>query len=119
MTSKIRKMTCGALVASMLALPFHTASAGMIGAEQAAAQTAQLDRSAVLGALGRAETVAQLQQYGVDPQAARERVAAMTDQEVHALAQDMQTAPAGALSTWGWVAVIAVAAAIWYFAFRR
>jgi hypothetical protein len=119
MTSKIKKMTCTALAVSMLALPFQGANAGMIGAEQATAQAAQLDRSAVLGALSRAETVAQLQQYGVDPQAARERVAAMTDQEVHALAQDVQTAPAGALSTWGWVAVIAVAAAIWYFAFRR
>jgi len=119
MTSKIKKATCCALVASMLALPMHTASAGMIGAEQAAAQAAQLDRSAVLGALSRAETVAQLQQYGVDPQAARDRVAAMSDQEVHALAHDVQTAPAGALSTWGWVAVIAIAAAIWYFAFRR
>ena len=119
MTSKIKKVTCGVLVASMLALPFQTATAGMIGAEQAAAQTAELDRSAVLSALSRAETAAQLQQYGVDPQAARERVAAMTDQEVHALAQDMHTAPAGAVSTWGWVAIVAVAAAIWYFAFRR
>lgn len=119
MTSKIKKVACSTLVASMLAFSFQPVTAGMIGAEQAAAQTAQVDRSAVLSALSRAETVAQLQQYGVDPQAARDRVAAMTDQEVHALAHDVQTAPAGALSTWGWVAVIAVVAAIWYFAFRR
>lgn len=120
MTSRIKKTTCRVLVVSMLALSFQTARAGMIGADQAAAvQGAQTDRAAVMGVLNRSETVAQLQAMGVDPQAARERVAAMTDQEVHALAQDIQTAPAGAMSGWGWAAVIVVIAAIWYFAYRK
>jgi hypothetical protein len=43
----------------------------------------------------------------------------MTDQEVHAMAQDMQTAPAGGLNTWGWVAVVLVAALVWYYVIRR
>jgi hypothetical protein len=43
----------------------------------------------------------------------------MTDQEVHALAQDIQTAPAGAMSGWGWAAVVVVVALVWYFAYRR
>jgi CHASE3 domain sensor protein len=55
----------------------------------------------------------------VDPSAARERIQAMSDQEVHALAQDIQTAPAGASSGWGWVAVILIAALIWYYAIRK
>lgn len=117
MTSTMKKATCRVLVVSLLALSFQTARAGMIGADQAAA--AQTDRATVMGVLNRAETVAQLQAMGVDPQAARERVGAMTDQEVHALAQDIQTAPAGAMSGWGWAAVIIVAAAIWYFAYRK
>lgn len=119
MTSTMKKMTCRALVISLLALSFQTAKAGMIGADQAAAQAAQSDRAAVMSVLNRSETVAQLQANGVDPQAARERVNAMTDQEVHALAQDMQTAPAGAMSGWGWAAVVLVVALVWYYAYRR
>jgi hypothetical protein len=120
MSSTMKKMTCRALVVSLLALSFQTANAGMIGADQAAAAgAAQTDRGMVLSVLSRAETAAQLQAQGIDPAMARERVAAMTDQEVRTLAQDMQTAPAGALSSGGWVAVILVAALIWYFAYRK
>ena len=120
MSSSMKKMTCRALIVSMLALSFQTANAGMIGADQAAAAgAAQTDRSMVLSYLSRAETAAQLQAQGIDPTMARERVAAMTDQEVQALAQDIQTAPAGAMSGWGWLAVILIAAAIWYYAFRK
>jgi hypothetical protein len=120
MSSKMKKMTCRALVVSLLALSFQTANAGMIGADQAmAANAAQTDRGMVLGFLDRAETAAQLQSQGIDPAMARERVAAMTDQEVRTLAQDMQTAPAGAMSGGGWLAVILIAAAVWYFAFRK
>jgi len=118
MSSTMKKMTCRALVVSLLALSFQTANAGMIGADQAmAAGAAQTDRGMVLSFLDRAETAAQLQSQGIDPAMARERVAAMTDQEVRTLAQDMQTAPAGASS--GWLAVILIAAAVWYFAFRK
>jgi hypothetical protein len=120
MTSTMKKMTCRALVVSLLALSFQTANAGMIGADQAAAAgAAQTERGMVMNVLARADTAAQLQAQGIDPNAARARVAAMTDQEVHALAQDIQTAPAGALSSGGWIAVILVAGLVWYFAFRK
>ena len=118
MKSTMKKMTCHALVVSLLALSFQTASAGMIGADQVA-PTAPVDRGMVLAVLDRAETTAQLQAQGIDPDMARARVAAMTDQEVQAMAQDMQTAPAGALSSGGWLAVVLIAAAVWYFAFRK
>jgi hypothetical protein len=120
MRSTMKKITCRALVVSLLALSFQTANAGLIGADQAAAAgAAQSERGMVMSVLNRAETTAQLQAQGVDPTLARERVAAMTDQEVHAIAQDIQTAPAGAMSTAGWVAVVVVAALIWYFAYRK
>ena len=120
MTSTMKKVTCRALVVSLLALSFQTANAGMIGADQAAAAgAAQSDRSVVMSVLSRAETAAQLQAAGVDPQLARERVARMTDQEVHALAQDMQTAPAGAMTSGGWIALVVIVAAVWYFAYRK
>jgi hypothetical protein len=31
----------------------------------------------------------------------------------------MQTAPAGAMSGWGWAAVVIVVALVWYYAYRR
>jgi len=114
----LKKMTCRGLVVSMLALSFQTAGAGMIGAEQAAPGAAQTDRSMVLQVLARAESASQLEAMGVDPNQARERVAAMSDQEVTQLASDIRQAPAGADG--GTVlAVLVIAAAIWYFAFRR
>ena len=115
----LKKNTCRVLVVAMMALSFQTARAGMIGTEQAATGGASSQRSLVLSVLDRAETAAQLQARGIDPSMARERVAAMTDQEVQQLAGDMQTAPAGAMSSGGWVAVIVIAGLIWYFAFRK
>jgi len=115
----LKKNTCRVLVVAMMALSFQTARAGMIGTEQAAAGGASSQRSLVLSVLDRAETAAQLQARGIDPSMARERVAAMTDHEVQQLAGDMQTAPAGAMSSGGWVAVIVIAGLIWYFAFRK
>jgi hypothetical protein len=116
----MKKLTCRALVVSVLALSFQTAQAGLIGAEQAAAPVSPAaERAMVLGALDRAEVASQLQSMGVDPNAARARINAMNDQEVHAIAQDMQTAPAAGMSTWGWVAVVLIAALVWYYAMRK
>ncbi len=115
----LKKMTCRALIVSMMALSFQTAGAGMIGADQAAAGTAQTDRALVLNVLARAETTSQLQAQGIDPQQARERVAAMSDQEVTQLATDIREAPAGADGFSTVLLVAVIAAAVWYFFFRR
>lgn len=114
----LKKTICRALIVSTMALSFQVATAGMIGADKAAPAPAQTDRAAVLSVLARAETSSQLQAMGVDPQQARERVAAMSDTEVAQLNQDIQNAPAGA-KTSGWLVAIILVAAIWYFAFRR
>ena len=115
----LKKNTCRVLVVALMALSFQSARAGLIGTEQAAAGTAPAERSLVLSVLERAETVAQLKSQGIDPAMARERVAAMTDQEVQKLAGDIQTAPAGAWTTGATVAVVIVASLIWYFAMRK
>ena len=119
MSFSMKRMTCRALIVSLLALSFQSANAGLIGAGQAAG-AAQADRGLVMSVLDRAETTAQLQAQGIDPALARQRVAAMTDQEVQALAQDMQTAPAGAhMGAGAWLAVVLVVGLVWYFAVRR
>ena len=119
MNFAFKKTTCRVLVVSLFALSFQTAHAGLIGADQAAAGTTSPERAMLLSTLDRTDVAAQLQAAGVDPLAARERVKSMTDQEVHAMAQDMQAAPAGGVSTWGWVAIVLVAALVWYYAIRK
>lgn len=118
MNLAFKKTTCRVLAISLFALSFQSAKAGLIGADQAAASSAPTERALVLSTLDRSDVQSQLQLAGVDPRAARERVQTMTDQEIHAMAQDMQTAPAGAMSGWGWAAIIIVIALVWYFAMR-
>ncbi len=116
MKSAFMKMICRLLVVSLMAMPFSAAQAGMIGTDRAAAVTsAQADRAAVLAMVSRAEVQEQLAARGIDPKSATDRVAAMTDSEVRTLANQLDTAPAGAANTgWAWAAVIIIGIIIWY-----
>ena len=117
MKSTFFQMICRLLIASLIVLPFQAAQAGVIGTSQAAAaSSAQADRAAVLAVMSRAEVQQQLQERGVDPKAATDRVNAMTDEEVRTMAQQLDTAAAGAGSSsgWGWAAVIIIGIIIWY-----
>ncbi len=115
MKSATIRLICHLLTVSMLLMPFQSIHAGMIGADQAAVATSvQADRATVLNLLNRSDVASQLQTLGLDPQTAKDRVAAMTDQEVRSLAGKLDTLPAGALSNWGWAAVIILAIVIWY-----
>ncbi|HZX30000.1 MAG TPA: PA2779 family protein [Rhodocyclaceae bacterium] len=117
MKSKAMLFLCRLLVLTVMSLSFQAANAGMIGVDQViASSTANADREAVLRVLGRTEVSSQLQSLGLDAKTASERVAAMTDQEVHSLAGKLESLPAGASSDWGWglLAVILIAAAIYY-----
>jgi hypothetical protein len=114
-------MICRFLIASLLALSFTTASAGMIGVDQmsAASAGAQADRIALMNLVARSEVANQLQAQGVDPQMAQERIASMTDSEIAALKGQVDALPAGATSGWAWAAaVIIVALVVWYFWMR-
>lgn len=73
----------------------HGAQASLIGTEQVAAAQ-QGDGHARLNAtLQRADVVAALQERGVSVDAARERVAALTDSEAAQVAAQIDAAPAG------------------------
>jgi hypothetical protein len=61
----------------------------------------------------RSDVASQLQALGLDPSTAKDRVAAMTDQEVQAMAARIESMPAGADAV-GIVLLILVLAAIWY-----
>ena len=109
------RVLCRLLIVSLFAMPFSPAMAGMIATDEAlAVSSAQASRATVLAALARADVATQLQSQGVDPAAAKARVASMTDQEATALAGQIDSLPAGANSTGAWVAVIVIAVVIWY-----
>jgi len=97
-------------------MPFHVAQAGIISTDQAVA-SAQADRTAVLNLISRSDVAEQLQALGLDPAIAKDRVAALTDEEVQSLAGKLNALPAGADAA-GVVVVILIGVLIWYFFFR-
>lgn len=96
-----------ALAVAMCAVPLQT-HAGVISTQQ---YLAAADRDASLARvntiLASAQVRAQLEQLGVDPVEAQERIAALTDEELHLLATDLENLPAGGvLEVIGIVAIV-------------
>ncbi len=103
----LKKTTAALLAASLLGTAVAPAQAAMVGTAQAiAAQQGALDRARFASLLERADLQAQLAAMGVDVQAARERVAGLTDAEVARLNEQVGELPAGANSALGIVVLI-------------
>jgi hypothetical protein len=113
MKSAWAKTICRLLVVLMIWTPYQVAQAGMIGTDQVATTSSQVDRSAVLSFVSRADVASQLQSMGLDAASAKDRVAAMSDAEVSYLAGRINSLPAGA-DTAGIILLILVIAAIWW-----
>jgi len=110
------KLMSGLLIASLAFLPFPI-QAGMIGTDQVAAHTAaQANRARLLAFVNRADVQQQMEAFGLAPAVAKDRVSALTDEEVARIAGKLDSIPAGASSTASaWVAagVIVVAIALY------
>jgi hypothetical protein len=105
---------CRLLIALMALAPYQVAQAGMIGTEQAVvAAASQAERDTVLNFVTRSDVASQLQSLGLDPSTAKDRVNAMSDQEVQQIAAQIDSLPAGGDAV-GVVLLILVLAAIWY-----
>ena len=98
MNHVLARTLCRLLVVLMAWTPYQIAQAGMIGTGQVASSASQADRGVVLNFVGRSDVASQLQSFGLDPSTAKDRVAAMTDEEVRYLAGGIDSAPAGANS---------------------
>jgi len=101
------------LVVLMVWTPYQIAQAGMIGTDQAVSTATQADRNTVLDFVGRADVAGQLQALGIDPATAKDRIAALTDQEVQTIAGRINNMPAGADAT-GILLLIIIVAAVWW-----
>ena len=94
MNNSTLRMISRILIALMVLLPFQTAQAGMIRTDQViSTASVQGDSTVVLNQRIRSEVASQLQSMGVDPQTARDRVAAMTDHEVSTISREIYLLP--------------------------
>lgn len=85
-------LACFALLGGQLT-PAYASMVGTTTVLQQAQQ--QIDRTELLGMFDRDAVLAQLVEFGVDPVAAKERVAALTDEEIGQLNQRLAEMPAG------------------------
>jgi hypothetical protein len=85
------------LTASMLATSLQSAAyGGVISTQQyLTAIDREATRQRIDSVLAREEVRDRLEQYGVDPAAVDERLAALTDHELQQLAADLESMPAG------------------------
>lgn len=118
MHSAITRTFCRLLVLLMVWTPVHLAQAGVISTEQVVSSATQAERTAVMDLISRADVSSQLQALGLDPATAKDRVAALSDEEVRSLAGNLQSLPAGA-DGGAVLAVILIGVAVWYFFFRK
>ena len=113
MNLSLVRFVCRILVVCMIGLPWR-ASAGMIGTDQAVNATrTQAERTALVSFVSRAEVTRELQALGLSTNAAQERVAALTDDDIARLSGQIENLPAGAHSV-EILVLIAIAMFIWW-----
>ncbi len=109
----MKQVLCRLLIVLMAWMPYQMAQAGMIGTDKAVAAASQVDRNTVMNFVSRADVAGQLQAMGLDPATAKDRVAAMTDDEVNYVAGKINAMPAGASGA-GLLLLIIIIAVVWW-----
>ena len=99
-TKKLSRGMLAVVVSVSLCLQAPFAQAGIVSTDEVAAQAqnqnqAAAERIKVQAFIDRAGVKDRLQAMGVDGVMAKDRVAALSDSEVHALAQKIDAMPAG------------------------
>ena len=98
MHSRFMRMTGRLLIATVLSLsvPLQSTYAVMVATDQAAPSVqSQSERERISTFLDREDVRKKMQAQGIDAKATRARVAALTDEEVHKIAGNMDKLPAG------------------------
>ena len=92
----------------------------MIGTDQAIASAQDLaNRDKVRDFVSRGDVMKQFEALGMSASTAQERVNAMTQEEVNRIAGKIDSLPAGADSSWGWVAAILIVGFILYWVWYK
>ena len=108
MVSRTRKFAVLALTAAMLGAPILPAQAAMVGTAEVLASTPATERARLVAQLERQDLQRRLAALGVDVDAARSRVAQLTDAEVARLNRTIDRAPAGADALGVVVAIVVI-----------
>ncbi len=117
MSSPFTRFVSRILIVCMIGLPFNV-HAGLIGTDEVVSiAQAQAARDMVRQFVDRTEVASQLQALGLTPEAAKDRVNALTDSEIVQLAAQMDRAPAGADG--GWVLLVLLVVLIWWLVTRK
>lgn len=111
MKVKIRRALGAVVLTTSLCLQPMMARADIVTTDQLTAQhQADADRAKVASFIERADVKQRLQAMGVEGVFAKERVAALDDQEIHALAQKIDSMPAGgALTNYDIIIILLIA----------
>lgn len=118
MRSSFARILSRILIVCMIGLPFQ-AHAGLIGTDQiVTAEQALAARDMVNSVMSRTDVASQLQALGLSPEAAKDRVAALTDAEVSKLAGQLQSLPAGA-DGGALVVLILIGVLIWWLVTKK
>jgi hypothetical protein len=114
------KLVSQLLIVCMVWTPFAL-QASLIGTDQVAASAQdQSNRDKVINFVQRGDVAKQMESFGVSPANAAERVNAMTQEEINHVAGQIDTLPAGAIDSAGWLLVAVVAGAIiWFLWYRK
>ena len=114
MRSSFVRFLCRMLVVCMVGLPFQV-HAGLIGTDQVfTAELAIAARGMVSSVINRSDVAGQLQSLGLSPEAAKNRVAALSDSEVTQLAGQLENLPAGGNSGGAIVVLILIGVLVWF-----
>jgi len=98
MHSRFKRMTSRLLIAAVLSLsvPLQSTYAVTVATNQAAPSIqSQSERERISTFLDREDVRKEMQAQGIDANATKARVAALTDEEVHKIAGNMDKLPAG------------------------
>jgi len=95
-TNSLKKLGVGLATMALLGGQLTPAYASMVSTETVLQQAQHnVDRSELLKMLDREDVQGQLEAMGVDKNAAKQRVASMTDEEIHQLNSQLGDMPAG------------------------
>jgi hypothetical protein len=96
MNAKLFLRMCVVVMGVALCLQTSAVMAGIVATDELAAPNqVDMDKAKVQAFMDRADVKERLQALGVEESSAKDRVAAMNDQEVHAMAQKIDSMPAG------------------------
>ena len=111
------KLICQLLILSMIWLPFAGNAAMISTGDVVASATDQANRDKIVEFAARADVQKSFESMGLTAANAKDRVNALTQEEVNRIAGKIVSMPAGASSIgWWWaLGVIVIGVAIWFF----